>query len=78
MEPGLRILFIFKKILFFLHFQKTETQLFFINTNALCTIISANAVNLSSPILLRQYVFNLFRIEKLFSTEAVVTGNTIQ
>ena len=38
---------------------------------SLCTTISANAVILYSPVL-------LWGVEKLLSTEAVVTGSTIQ
>ena len=45
---------------------------------SLCTVITANAVNLSSPVLLQRYVFSLFREEKHLSTEALVTGSTIQ
>ena len=45
---------------------------------SLCTVISANAVNLYSPALLRRYVFSLFRVEKLLSIEAVVTESTIR
>ena len=53
-------------------------QLFLYLHISLCTVISANPVNTSSPILLWIYVFSLFRIEKLLPTEAVVAGNTIQ
>ena len=45
---------------------------------SLCTVISANAVNLSSTVLLWRYVFSLFGVEKLLSTEALVTESTIQ
>ena len=44
---------------------------------SLCTVISATVVNLSSSVLFRRYIFSHFRIEKLLSTEIVVTGNTI-
>ena len=45
---------------------------------SLCTVISANRVNLSSPVLLQMYVFSHFRVGKLLSTEAVVTGSKIE
>ena len=73
--------FIFKRLLFFLDLQETEKELFSLLTltgMSLCTVISTNAVNISSLVLLRRYVFNLFRVEKLLSTEAVVTGSKIQ
>ena len=44
----------------------------------MCTVISANAVNLSSTVLDSRYVFSLFTVEKLLSTQAMVTGSTVQ
>ena len=72
--PGLHLLFIFKKFLFFLHFQKTETQLFLYQHLCPCVLSSV----LFSQVLLLRYVFSLFRVEKLFSSDAMVTGRTIK
>ena len=55
--------------------RKLRHKLSFINTYVLVYCI---AVNLSSTVLHRRYVFSTFRVEKLLSTEAVVTESTIQ
>ena len=70
--------FYLKKVLFFLHFEKPDTTFSLSTLMSLCTVISTNAVNLSSAVLHRRYVFSIFRVEKLLSTEAVVAGNTIK
>ena len=59
-------------------FRKLRRNLFFSTLMSLCTVISANTVNLYSSVLLGKYVFSLFRVETLLSMAAVVTRSTIQ
>ena len=69
------------------HFQKSlillalsenwDTTFSWSILTSLCTVISAKAVKVYSPVLLRSYVFSLSRAKSYSQLKFVVTGSTI-